>query len=134
MKNLLALLLLIGLSACGGRDAELAQGSEIDSLMRPQTPVMTGDAIEVDSASGLLIDRSRMRSAEHNQTLARFEPLSVAKIYREFRPLRQEKLKQVSLDSFLTAHKITLKELQTILSEGDQLGWNTVDPESRPIK
>jgi hypothetical protein len=134
MKKLLVLTLTLLLSACGNKDAELAQGPAIDSLVKSQTPVMTGDAIEVDSASGVLIDRSRMRSPEHNQTLARFEPKDIARIYREFRPLRQEQLKQTSLDSFLSTNKITLKELHTILSEGDQLGWNKVDAEGRPIK
>lgn len=134
MKRLFVLGFALFLSACAAKqDAEIAQGVA-DSLMNPQTPVMTGDAIEVDSASGVLVDRSRMRTPEHTQTLSRFEPKEITSIYREFRPLRRSSLHQASLDSFLQYHRITLKELQTILSEGDQLEWNKVDAEGKPIK
>jgi hypothetical protein len=134
MKKLLALSLLMLLSACAGKEEAEVPPTIADSIVRPQTPVATGEAIEIDSNSGVLIDRSRMRTPEHMQTLERFEPKEVATIYHEFTPLRKENMKQVTLDSFLKANNITLKELHAILSEGDQLGWNSVDAKVKNVR
>jgi hypothetical protein len=127
MKKLIALCCVLFFAACAGKEEVEVTPEIVDSLVKPQTPVATGEGIAIDSNSGVLIDRSRMRSPEHLQTLERFEPMQVAGIYHEFIPLRKAQLKQVTLDSFLTANKLTLKELHAILSEGDQLGWNSAD-------
>lgn len=125
MKKLIALCCVLLLASCAGKEEAEVPPTIVDSIVKPQTPVATGEGIEIDSNSGVLIDRSRLRPPEHLQTLERFSPMQVAGIYHEFIPLRQDNLKQVRLDSFLTANKITLKELHAILSEGDQLGWNS---------
>jgi hypothetical protein len=134
MKKFLALFSLLLVISCAGKEEAEVAPQVVDSVIKPQTPVATGDAIEVDSNSGILIDRSRMRSPEHLKTLERFEPKQVMSIYHDFSPLRKEHLKQATLDSFLTANKITLKELHAILSEGDQLGWNSVDNKMKNAK
>jgi hypothetical protein len=126
MKKLIALCCLLLLTSCAGEE-KVEVAPEVDTLVKPQTPVATGEGIEIDSNSGVLIDRSRMRSPEHLSTMERFEPTAVVSIYTEFRPLRKPGLRQQSLDSFLNYHKISYRELQAILSEGDQLGWNRVD-------
>jgi hypothetical protein len=126
MKKLIVVLCMMAVASCASKEEAEVAPSVVDSIVRPQTPVATGEAIEIDS-SGLLIDHSRMRTPEHMQTLERFPPKEVATIYHEFAPIRKENLRQVTLDSFLKANKITLKELHAILSEGDQLGWNSVD-------
>lgn len=134
MKKLIVLCLMFTLASCAGKEEVEVTPDVADSLVKPQTPVATGEGIELDSNSGVLIDRSRMRSPEHLKTLERFDPLKVVEVYREFRPLRKKDLKQATLDSFLTAQKITLKELHAILSEGDQLGWNSVDSKGQPTR
>jgi hypothetical protein len=130
----LVLLLAVAFIGCQSREEQAVQQT-IDSIVYPSAPVNVGAPFEVDSSSGLLIDRSRMRSPEHNQTLARFQdPKEITQIYRDFRPLRKPGLEKSRVDSFLSAKKITLKELQTILAEGDQLKWNKVDSNGRPLK
>ena len=135
MKKLIALCCVLILSACAGKEEVEVAPEVADSLVKPSTPVATGEGIALDSNSGVLIDRSRMRTEEHNKTMERFhDPREVAIIYHEFRPHRKENLKQATLDSFLTSNKITLKELHAILSEGDQLGWNKYDANGNPIR
>lgn len=133
MKHVLILLAIVFFAGCQSKEETEVQQT-IDSLVVPQTPVSTGSPVIVDTSSGLLVDRSRMRTAEHMQTLARFKPKEISQIYRNFRPLRKEGLEQQRVDSFLKINKITLNELKTILSEGDQLNWNTVDSSGFPIK
>lgn len=133
MKYTLILLAFVFLASCQSKEEVEVQQS-IDSLVVPQAPVNTATPTAIDTASGLLIDRSRMRTPEHRQTLARFHPKEISQVYRNFRPLRKEGLDQPRLDSFLKANKVSLTELKTILSEGDQLGWNTVDSSGFPIK
>ncbi|HET6513156.1 MAG TPA: hypothetical protein VFH43_13260, partial [Candidatus Kapabacteria bacterium] len=93
-----------------------------------------GDAIELDSNTGFMVDKSRMRSPDHLKTMERFEALQVRDIYREFRPIRTESLSKSSLDSFLSYHKITEKELRAILYEGDQLDWHKAPLPTAPKK
>jgi hypothetical protein len=134
MRKLVTILALALLTSCAGKEEAEVAPSVADSLVKPQTPVATGQGIELDSSSGVLIDHSRMRTPEHMHTLERFKPVEVATIYHDFRPLRKAELKQASLDSFLTAKKISLKELHAILSEGDQLGWNGAPATSTPAR
>lgn len=134
MKKLIVVLCILALTSCAGKEEAEVAPSVADSIVKPQAPIATGEAIEIDSNSGVLVDRSRMRTPEHLHTLERFDPKEVASIYHEFLPLRHAGLKQGSLDSFLTAHKITLKELHAILSEGDQLGWNSVDAKAKTAR
>ncbi len=131
MKKLIALCCVLLITSCAGKEEVDVSPEVVDSLVKPQTPVATGEGIGIDSNSGVLVDRSRMRSPEHLKTIERFEPLQVVEIYREFKPLRKDKLKQATLDSFLAVKKITLKELHAILSEGDQLGWNSLEAQSK---
>lgn len=135
MRPLIALVFVVLLSACGAKqEMEVADVPNIDSIVNAQ-PVATGAPIVLDSNSGLMIDQTRMRTPEHIQTLSRFKEVEdITHVYREFRPLRKKGLSQTSLDSFLRAQKITMKELQAVLSEGDQLGWNTVDASGKPIR
>jgi hypothetical protein len=134
MKKVIMLCMLSFLMACAGKDEAEVPPTIADSIVKPQSPVATGEGIEIDSSSGVLIDHSRMRTPEHTQTLERFKPVDVASIYHDFLPLRKEQLKQSTLDSFLAAKKITLKELHAILSEGDQLGWNTAPARPTPAR
>jgi hypothetical protein len=131
MKKLIALCCVLFLSACAGKEEVEVAPEVVDSLVKPSTPVATGEGIAIDSNSGVLVDRSRMRSPEHLKTIERFDPLQVVEVYREFRPMRKDNLKQATLDSFLAAKKITLKELHAILSEGDQLGWTSIEAQSK---
>lgn len=127
MKKLIALCCVLLFTSCTRKEEVEVAPDVADSLLKSQTPVATGEGIEIDSNSGVLIDRSRMRSPEHLKTIERFEPTAVVSIYTEFRPLRRPGMKQQSLDSFLNYHKVSYGELQAILSEGDQLGWNRID-------
>lgn len=128
MKKLVLLLLLIGFASCAGSDEEVVQDPTVDSLVQRNTPVATGDAIEMDTTTGFMVDKSRMRSPDHIATMERFEPTEVVNVYSEFRPIRKPNLSRTSLDSFLTFHKINEKELRAILYEGDQLGWENAAP------
>ena len=128
MKKLLLVFCLALLASCGSGDEEIVEDAAIDSLVKPNTPVATGDAIELDSSTGFMLDKSRVRTPDHLKTMERFEPTEVVSIYSEFRPIRKESLSKSSLDSFLKFHKINEKELRAILYEGDQLGWEKAAP------
>lgn len=125
MRHPIALLLLVLVSGCAKHSNEDVRTVTVDSLVNTHD-VRTGDAITVDS-TGLLIEKSRMRTPEHQQTIERFTPLEIVGIYGAFRPHRKAGLAQPTVDSFLAAHKITQPELQAILVEGDKLGWARVD-------
>jgi hypothetical protein len=101
----------------------------LDSASLPG--ITTGAPIEMDS-TGLVIDRTRLRTPRHQQLLARFEPTQVVEIYRDFRPLRNRELTQGQLDAFLKQKSISFEELQAILGEGDALGWQQADTTSAP--
>lgn len=126
MKKLLMLsLLALALVSCAGSDEEVVHDPAVDSLIKPQAPVATGDAIELDTTTGFMVDKSRIRSPDHISTMERFEPTQVVSIYTEFRPIRKPSLSKSSLDSFLKHHDVNEKELRAILYEGDQLGWDS---------
>lgn len=74
--------------------------------------------------SGLYIDRSRLRTPEHEKLMARFEPQDVVDIYHDFKPLRKKETSQDEIDAYIKKKKITLDELKAVLEEGDRLGWN----------
>ena len=126
MKKLILLsLLALGIVSCAGSDEEVVHDPAVDSLVKPQSPVATGDAIELDTTTGFMVDKSRMRSPDHISTMERFEPTQVVSIYTSFRPIRSSSLSKSSLDSFLKHHGVNEKELRAILYEGDQLGWDS---------
>jgi len=123
-KPILFLLLSLAvLSSCSKKEEVAKPGDSV--LVHPIPPAKDSVLQEgVDRESGLLIDRARLRTPEHEKLLERFQPSEVVNIYHDFRPLRKPGLKPEDLDAFLKKKKITMEELKAILSEGDLLGWN----------
>lgn len=111
------LLLTIGCSkheSAGSRDSIFVQ-----PLQEPPAPPPLDQ-----TNSGLWIDSSVVRQQADINVLKRFDPQKVVQIYEAYRPLRSRSTTPVQLDSFLAAQKITAKELHSVLSEGDRLGWS----------
>ena len=97
-----------------------------DTLLAKPMLIDSGSVIQEpkDVNTGLIIDRARLRTPEHEKMLSRFTPDDVVIIFHDFRPLRKEGIKQEEIDAFLKKKKITIDELKAILEEGDRLGWS----------
>ena len=123
MHHLLLLILFAAfVASCSHRDEHPPQAN--DSLLTKPMTVETPVAVPPSRAdSGLYIDRSRLRTPEHEKLLERFTPDQVVDIYHGFRPLRKTGTLQDSVDAYLKAKKITIEELKAVLEEGDRLGW-----------
>lgn len=124
MKNI-ALLILVAITftACSKKSDDPSHAN--DSLLtKPMSVPAVVQPPPAASDSGLVIDRSRLRTPEHQKLLSRFQPMDVVNIYHDFKPLRKESTPQSQIDEFLTKKKITLDELKAVLEEGDRLGWN----------
>jgi hypothetical protein len=123
-KPILFLLLsLTVLSSCSKKEEVVKPGDSV--ITHPIAPAKDTVLQEgIDPTHGLLIDRARLRTPEHEKLLERFQPSEVVNIYHDFRPFRKPALKQEEIDAFLEKKKITLEELKAILSEGDLLGWS----------
>lgn len=125
MRKFVILIAALLIVSCTKRDEQPAQNLDSSSL----PGITSGAPIALDSTD-IVVDRSRMRTPEHQQRLARFEPLTIVEIYRDFRPLRRSDLTQGELNSFLKQKGISFEELQAILAEGDALGWQKADTTS----
>ena len=80
-------------------------------------------ALPTPADSGLYIDRSRLRTPEHDKLLERFSPSQVVDIYHDFKPLRKPQTTEDEIDAYIKQKKITTEELKAVLEEGDRLGW-----------
>jgi len=125
MTRSLAFLFLIFFVGCAKQDPAPQQQSAqpSDTLLHAQSNVPVDQTTIVDSGNGLIIDRTHIRSEEHQKLLERFEPLDVATIYHDYKPLRTKKASESEVAAFLKKKKITKDELVAILDEGDRLGW-----------
>jgi hypothetical protein len=113
---LVTLLLMFGCSkheSAASKDSLFAQPLK-DSVVPPPSQ---------DPKSGLWVDSSVVRQQPDINALKRLSPIQVVGIYEAYRPLRNSSTTQEQVDSFLAKHKITAKELHSILAEGDRLGW-----------
>ncbi len=126
MKKLLLLTIFsAGLfSSCSNKSDAPKQAS--DTLLAKPMLIDSGAVIQEpkDVNTGLIIDRARLRTPEHEKMLSRFTPDEVVIIFHDFRPLRKEGIKQEEIAAFLKKKKITLDELKAVLEEGDRLGWS----------
>ncbi len=99
-----------------GNDTLLVKPMNVDAVQQIQQPR--------DTVSGLLVDQARFRTPEHEALLNRFEAWQVVSIFHDFKSIRKPGIKQIQIDSFDKAKKITTDELKAILEEGDKLGWS----------
>jgi hypothetical protein len=118
ISSTLAIACLLG--AC----TKHTEGPASDTLLTKTLVTHDSTPAKVDSGHGLVIDKSHMRTPEHDKLLARFEPLDVVHIYHDYRPLRKDGISKTEIAAFLKSHKITQEELLAILDEGDRLGWS----------
>ncbi len=109
--------------ACSKMDDKPAQGN--DSLLSRRMDIDPLPEIKPkkDTATGLLIDQSSLRSPEHEVMLQRFNAVEVARIYHAFREIRKPGITEEQINKFTKEKKITVDELKAILEEGDRLGW-----------
>lgn len=126
MKKLLLLTIFTAglLSSCSNKNDAPKQAS--DTLLAKPMLIDSSSVIQEpkDVNTGLIIDRARLRTPEHEKMLSRFTPDDVVIIFHDFRPLRKEGIKQEEIDAFLKKKNITIDELKAILEEGDRLGWS----------
>ncbi len=126
MKRLLILTVCTAglLLSCSSKNDTPKQAS--DTLLAKPLVIDSGSIIQEpkDVNTGLIIDRARLRTPEHEKMLSRFSPDEVVIIFHDFRPLRKEGIMQEEIDAFLKKKKITIDELKAILEEGDRLGWS----------
>jgi hypothetical protein len=109
-------------SSCSHKDDRAAQPN--DSLLsKPMTVAPPVAVPPSPKDSGLYIDRSRLRTPEHDKLLVRFTPSQVVDIYHDFKPLRKEGTPEEQINNYLKVKKITIDELKAVLEEGDALGW-----------
>ena len=125
MKTTAVILLFLSFAvvSCGKKEEPMTQKDSV--MVRPIAPAK--DTVLQDGSdpkTGLVIDRARMRTPEHQKLLNRFSPPQVVNIYHDFKPLRKADLKQEQIDAYLKQKKITIEELKAILEEGDLLGWS----------
>lgn len=123
-KPILFLVLSLAiLSSCSKKEEIAKPGDSV--IVKPIAPAKDSVLQEgADPKTGLVIDRARLRTPEHEKTLERFHPSEVVNIYHDFRPFRKPTITQEEIDAFLKKKKITIDELKAILSEGDLLGWS----------
>ncbi len=122
-RFLLVVSFVVLLSSCSktdkpeaGNDSLLVKPMNVDPVQEAQAPN--------DTITGLLIDRTRLRTPEHEALLQRFEPLEVVRIFHAFKEIRKPGIKQEQVEKFIAEKKITADELKAILEEGDRLGWS----------
>ena len=124
MKRTIYILTLAALLIGCGKKSDEPKANTNDSLL---TKTMKTDSVmqpPPDPLTGLYIDRSRLRTPEHEALLARFNPDQIVDIYHYFRPLRKASATKEEVDEYLKKKKITLEELKAVLEEGDRLGWS----------
>ncbi|HYM21288.1 MAG TPA: hypothetical protein VEW28_09860 [Candidatus Kapabacteria bacterium] len=115
-------LVAVLISGCSHKDERPPQASD-SLLVKPMAPDTTIVPMPADDKTGLYIDRSRLRTPEHEKLLARFTPDNVVDIYHNFKPLRKKDITEEQLNAYLKEKKITFDELKAVLEEGDRLGW-----------
>lgn len=116
-------------TGCGKQDAPQPYTTNDSLLSTPLDPVADPIVMPGQDSFKQYIDPRRVRTPEHLAIMKRFPATEVAKIYRNFRPLRKQKVAPESeeVKKFLADHAITLVELKAILEEGDRLGWSKVE-------
>jgi hypothetical protein len=119
MKRVLIIVLSFFVIGCSKHESAGSKDSLFVQPLKDSTPRTTSDNLQ----SSLWIDSSVLRQQADMNALKRFEPKQVVAIYEAYRPLRNASTTPAQLDSFLAAQKITVKELHSILAEGDRLGW-----------
>jgi hypothetical protein len=120
------LLIIIGSSsilACS-RQNDLPGLGQKDSLLVTPLVEQSVEARSPKDSTGLYIDSTMLKQHQDVDVLKRLTPKQVLDIYESYRPLRNGRTLQASLDSFLTKKQITLPELHSALAEGDRLGWS----------
>ena len=114
--------LLVVFAACSIMNDKPAQTN--DSLLSKRMDIDPLPEIKPtkDTATGLLIDQSSLRTPEHEALLQRFNAVEVARIYHAFREIRKPGITEDQITKFTKEKKITVDELKAILEEGDRLG------------
>jgi len=124
MKKVYLLLVVSLLIGCG-KESDAPKTSNDSLLQKPLDPIRDTVATAKPVPEEWYVDKRRIRTPEHLETMKRFTPIQVRDVYHDFKPLRSAKASAESDEvvKFLEAKKITLKELKAILEEGDRLGW-----------
>jgi hypothetical protein len=124
MKKVSLLFVVLLLVSCS-KESEVPKTSSDSLLQKPLDHLADTVKMAKPKPEEWYIDYRRMRTPEHLETIKRFTPVQVRDVYHDFKPLRTAKASTESDEvvKFLEAKKITLKELKTILEEGDRLGW-----------
>jgi hypothetical protein len=120
MKHVLIIAMSVLVMGCSKHESA---GSKDSLFAAPVKDSVTHSTSE-DLKSGLWVDSSVVRQQPDINALKRLEPQQVVAIYEAYRPLRNASTTPAQLDSFLASQKITAKELHSVLSEGDRLGWS----------
>jgi hypothetical protein len=120
MKGVLVIGMLFFIIGCSKHESAGSNDSLFAVPLKDSGTHSTSD----DNKSGLWVDSSVVRQQPDMNVLKRFEPMQVVAIYDAYRPLRNASTTPAQLDAFLASQKITAKELHSILSEGDRLGWS----------
>jgi hypothetical protein len=120
MKGVLIIAMLFFIVGCSKHESAGSKDSLFAVPLKDSGTHSTSD----DNKSGLWVDSSVVRQQPDMNVLKRFEPMQVVAIYDAYRPLRNASTTPAQLDAFLASQKITAKELHSILSEGDRLGWS----------
>jgi len=119
MKRALIFASLLFVVACSKQENADSKDSLFVQPLKDSLPRSTSD----DLSSGLWVDSSVVRQQPDMNVLKRFEPKQVVAIYEAYRPLRNSSTTPAQVDTFIARQKITVKELHSILAEGDRLGW-----------
>ena len=111
------------LAACDSKNEHPGVGRTDSLLVTPLVEPPVEGRSPMDSTA-LYVDSTVLRQQKDMQVLKRLTPKQVLDIYESYRPLRNGRTSQSSLDSFLAQKKITIAELHSVLAEGDRLGWS----------
>jgi len=122
MKIIATLLIVVTLIACGKQNDQPGLGQKDSLLVTPlvEPPPEHG----TQDSTALYVDSTVLRQQHDMDVLKRLTPKQVLDIYESYRPLRNGRTPQSSLDSFLSAKNLSLAELHSVLAEGDRLGWS----------